>query len=580
MKHKIILGAVTSVIAFSAHGEYTLKISQGKYPEGVKTENINRNIPDSIWYKKSWTKEGWSTGDYGPSNNVAVSPSHVSKGICENALILPTLKIEEGDWLSWDGCEVYPLFRDTYTVEIRPDDSETWIVMGEFTESKSSWSKHMIDLSAYPCSEAEIRFVCRSEDGYMLALNNISIKKPTGHSFVSTNRTPKLFGKDELEEGKTTAEITVMNTGVSISNAIIGITIDESTISSIEEETEWPTGETRTFRLPLPLTLNERADYTITIEPSDGEKQSLGASFAYCTSFKRHLYVDKGTGMWCNSCPTGTLVVEELEETYGDALIVGETHEGDPLANDTYFSWLKFYAIPYFLLNHIQSTKGGDASRFDSQICVPTEMGIDITGLTIKNDGNLMAHVSVRTSESFSDSDRSYRVGYILTRNVSGNENVGYYQKNICTLAKDKQYRYLPSRMTFQMCSFPNVTIPSQLATTSENPAFTGINGSLPESLAAGETYDCELDIPLPEGFDSFEGIRLVTYIIDAGNRAIINSIATLIDELAGIEEITDMTTRAVKEEIFTIDGRQVKAGKDALHPGLYIIDGKKMLIK
>ena len=580
MRKTITAGVAMTLTAIAAHGEYTLNISKDKYPEGVKTENIKRNIPDSLWYKKSWTKDGWSIGDYGTHKNAQLSPSHVAEGICENALTLPSITIEDGEWLSWDGCEVYPLFNDIYTVEFKPDGEEAWISLGEFTESQSKWSRHMIDLNQYYGCAGQIRFVCRSTDGYMLALNNISIKKPTTHTFVSYNSTPKFFAVGDLDEGSASAEITIMNTGAPMSSSTIGITIAGTRVSTLQEDSYWPTGETRAYTLPLPLTPNVRADYEITIEAPDGEKHTLSESFAYCTSFKRHLYVDKGTGMWCTSCPQGSIVIEELEETYGDALIVGETHEGDLLANDTYFTWLKFYSIPYVMLNHIQTTKGDDSEKFENQLCVPTEMGIRITDLTVKSDGTLTGKASVSTSEAFTATERTFRIGYVLTRDVSGYENPGFYQKNICTLGKDKQYRYLPSRMTFQMCYFHNVTIPSKLSTDSENPAFTGIVGSLPESLTAGETYDFEWDIPLPEGYDSFDGLRLVAFIIDADNSYIINSTATYIDGSAGVEGITDGSMASRPERIFTIDGRQVRGEKSSLQQGLYIMDGKKVLIK
>lgn len=572
---------MTIAVAFGIHAEYSLKINRGKYPADVRIENLNGNLPLTSWYKNGWTDQGWTSDNYGTSYYVALSPSVLTEGeVCENALTLPSMKIEDGEWLSWVGCEVYPLFRDRYTVEFRLNGSESWITLGDYTESKSTWSHRMIDLSPYHGTEGEIRFVCRSSEGYMLALDSISILKPTAHTFALSNHTPKFFAIGELQDGNAITEVSVMNTGAAMSEATISLSTGGNSVASIHEGNPWPTGETRTFRLPLPLTPNVRTDYNITIEPSDGEILTIGESFAYCTSFKRHLFVDKGTGMWCNNCPTGTLTIEQLEETYGDALIVGETHNGDPLANDMYFSWLKFYGIPYLMLNHIQSTKGENASRFEDQICVPTEMEVDINDLTLNTDGTLSASASVSTSDSFSDTGRTYRIGYLLTRNVRGDENKDYYQKNICTLAKDKQYRYLPSKMVYSMCSFPDVTIPSQLATSSENPGFTGISGSLPDLLASGETYHSEWNIPLPEGFDSFDGMRLVAFIIDADNRYIINSTSVYIDDLAGVEAIGSVGSESGVKQIYTIDGRPVRGEASSLRPGLYVIDGKKVLIK
>lgn len=567
-------------LAASSHGEYTLKLSRGKYPEGVKTENLNGNIPQSSWYKNGWTEDGWSAGDYGTSYNIAVSPSGISGGICENALILPSMLIEEGEWLSWEGCEIYPKFCDDYTVEFRAKDTDTWVTIGEYTESKSRWTTHMVDLSPFYGLEGNLRFVCRSENGYMLGLNNISIKKPTEYSFSSENHTPKFFAIGDLDEGNAMAEISVMNTGVAISTAVVAITIDGNPVSTLSLDKYWPTGETRQFQLPIPLTLNERADYALTLQPFESEMLTIDTSFAFCTSFKRNLYVDKGTGMWCNACPNGTLSVEELADIYGDALIVGETHYDDPIANEIDFKWLNFHSIPQLMLNRVLSTKGDNASKFENQICLPTEMEINITDLSVKSNGDLFARAEVKTSEFFSDTRIPYCIGYMLTQNVNGDENVQYYQKNICTTARQKQYRYLPSTMYYLLCSFPNVTIPSRLATLSENPAFTGIKGSLPESLASGEIYNYEWEIPLPEGFDNFNGMRLVAFILDSEKRTIINSTASYIDDYTGIEEISDYSATQKTEKIFTIDGVEVKADKQSLLPGLYIVNGKKILIK
>ncbi len=581
MRKGIVVAAMLAFVAASSRGEYNLVIKRGDYPEGVKVENINGNLPLSTWYKNGWTDQGWTAGDYGTLYNVALSPSGVGDdAVCENALTLPSMKIEDGEWLSWEGCEIYPKFSDSYTVEFRSNGDEQWVVLGEYTESKSIWSHHMIDLTPYHSIEGEIRFVCRSNNGYMLGLNNISIKKPTEYSFASVNHSPKFFVIGDLEDDKVLVDVSIMNTGAPISSAVIGISIGDDSVSSLQVDNYWQTGETRDFRIPLPLTPNIRTDYIVTIAPAENEPYIVDKSFAYCTSFKRYLYVDKGTGMWCNACPNGTLAIEELEETFGDALIVGETHNGDLLANDIDFSWLKFYSIPQLMLNRVMSTKGESISKFDSQICQPTEMEIKFKDLNINGSGDLCVKAAVSTSESFTDSDCLYRVGYLVTHNVNGNEDARYYQKNICTTAKQKQYRYLPSMMNYSLCYFPDVTIPSKLATAADNPAFTGINGSLPESLASGKTYDCEWTIPLPEGFDCFDGMRIVAYILDANKKIIINTTASYVDNYAGIEEVSDFSTKLRTQQIFTIDGRKVSAERSSLLPGLYIINGEKILVK
>lgn len=582
MKRYILTAIAAGMTLAAAHAEYTLKLTQGKFPDGVTVENLNGNLPSKSAYnsKKGWTDQGWIVGDYGQRLNAALSPSFLGgDGVCESGLTLPSVMIEEGEWLSWEGCEVYSVFSDDYTVEFRAAGSDDWTTLGSFSESSSAWSRHMIDLGDFAGMEGEVRFVCRSAGGYMLALSNVVIARPKENSFVSSNGTPKFFGLSDLKDGAAMTEISVLNAGAPVAGAEVCLVVGDDTVASLSEPDVWATGETRTFRLPLPLALNERCDYKVTID-CDGAVQTLDESFAFCSSFRRSLFVDKGTGMWCNSCPAGTIQMEDLQEEYGDAVIAVETHNNDSLADDIDFAWLKFYAIPYFRLNRITSTQGDNTNRFADQICVPTEMDINVRSLSLNADGSLRAEADVRTSGDFAADGSVYRVGYILTRDFPGGVS-SYYQQNNCVIARYRQYYYLPSRIPSALCSFPDVSIPSPLATLSTNPAFTGVEGSLPESLEGESTYSAAWDILLPEGYDGFGGMRLVAYVLDAASGVIINSTAVDIDSLVGTGAVDSVSDAVVGAKgVFCIDGRRIASSVDDLAPGLYIIDGKKTLIR
>lgn len=136
--------------------------------------------------------------------------------------------------------------------------------------------------------------------------------------------------------------------------------------------------------------------------------------------------------MWCNACPSATLAMEELIREYGDAVIGVETHNYDLLANEINFSWLKFYSIPCMMLNRVKKSIGGKPENFGGYICEPTEMEITVDELT-RDEGSVMkAKATIRTSDYFMSSDTiSYRVGYVLTKNINGNLNNQYYQENI-----------------------------------------------------------------------------------------------------------------------------------------------------
>ncbi len=575
---KTIIGAgIALMAASSAHGEYTLKITRGNYPEGVKIENISGCIPEEYAYKKVAIDRGWTAGDYGTKLNVCLSPSFMKQGeVCENALILPLLKIEEGEWLSWEGCAVYPLFKENYTIECREMGRDMWVTLAEFEETDNSWERHMVDLAVYSGKEIEIRFVCRSHHGYMLALSNISVKTPVGVELQCDNLTPKFFAADELEDGMALTRFILTNTGADIAGCVIGLTDGDDLQAKTEDTGKWKTGESREFMLRLPVALNERKDYKITIEGEDFGRQTVAESFAYCTSFRRYLLVDKGTGMWCNACPSATLAMEELIREYGDAVIGVETHDNDLLANEINFSWLKFYSIPCMMLNRVKKSIGGNPENFGGYICEPTEMEITVDELTRDEGSAMKAKATIRTSDYFMPSDTiSYRVGYVLTKNINGNLNNQYYQKNIYNVNSYKQYYYLPSRMLYTLCNFPNTSLISPTATMEENVSFTGIDGSLPQKLEAGASYEFSWDIPLPVGYEDFDGVRLVAYILETQTGIVVNSTAIDMGESSGVEVVETKDCRVADDDIYDVAGQKVM-GKPKR--GIYIVNGRKVI--
>lgn len=570
------MAALTGLVALSSYGEYTLKVSNGKLPEGVVVENLNGSVPLEYGYKNGWTANGWTVGDYGSSRGVLLSPSFLDEGeACESALTLPLLTIEPGEWLFWKSRAAYPIRSEFYTVEIRRKGEEKWIILDEVIASGSLWTQHMVDLSEYASAECEVRFVCRSDKGYMLLMNGISFSTPVDFSLEATNISSKFFGMDEVVDGCVPIDFSVRNLGKPISGATVAVVVEGIPVA--EAAAEWQSGETKDFSLLLPLTINERTDYKIEIKKEDGTGLTVDESFAFLSSIKKYMLVDKGTGMWCNNCPVGTLEVDDLEHLYGESLITVETHNGDPLANNIYFNWLGYRAIPRLELDRNKATAGETAKYFKDYICRPTEIGITIEGISDNSDGTIGVAAEVATSEHFADSDRTFRIGYVLTRDVEGEENMRYYQSNNCAIPNYCQYYYLPSTILAPLCRFPNTSLPSPLASNSDDIAFTGIEGSLPDSLDAQKAYSVNWDIPLPTGYDDFHGMRLVAYVLDAGCKKIANTTAVYLDDYSGVGMVHVVCPVSNSNIIYSIDGKELGTSSEGLASGIYIVNGKKV---
>ena len=74
-------------------------------------------------------------------------------------------------------------------------------------------------------------------------------------------------------------------------------------------------------------------------------------------------------------------------------------------------------------------------------------------------------------------------------------------------------------------------------STLSYETAFTGIEGSLPESLVPGETYEVELEAPIPSLGETASEIHMVAFVIDAVTGELLNAVSDSQTAGAGICE-------------------------------------------
>lgn len=115
--------------------------------------------------------------------------------------------------------------------------------------------------------------------------------------------------------------------------------------------------------------------------------------------------------------------------------------------------------------------------------------------------------------------------------------------------------------------------------------AATDVNGiqkSLPtKNIVAGEdyTYDCGLKIEQKEGREDATNARAIVLLINKDTKRIVNAdIIPVVNkgETVGITS-TNNEKAAVNSQMFDLQGRRVLS---ASKPGLYIIDGRKVIMK
>lgn len=527
----------------SQGADYTLDLSGSVFPPGVTVSNETGTKPYAGAYKRGYTTEGWTIDRYGTYGYVAVSPTYTeTTTACKNVLALPELTIGEGDRLRWHAVSVHPDRKEKYSVVATDADSGEVVTLYSTDEEVGEWSARSVNLSSFAGKKLTISFVCESENRFLLALGNVTVGVPTDTSFECRQTSGVYCDAAAAATGHTPLTVEITNTGRTLTGGEIQFDYNYEPESSQTVEGTWETGETRTYTFDAPVRLNRRSPVQVFFNDGANRTQLLENTL-YCSTFTKRLLVDKGTGMWCVNCPAGTLSIEEAERHFGNSMVLVETHNGDILAEDSYFGQLNFHSLPYMTLNRLKNSGGSNANNFEDFYYRKAEFGIDFIGAEVTGNETATLKVRVRCGDGLDNSAERYRIGYVMTGNFHKDEQVSrWYQKNDCSAPTAYRYYYLPSVIIAPLVYFNNVTL------TSDH-AFDGFSGSLPAELVSGKDYEYEWEVERPELLEDLKAGRVVAYVLDTESGEAINCAEINLDG-SGFVGIDNMQTAAGDRKI------------------------------
>jgi len=541
-RHFSIYAAILTVISTSSPSEaaYTVNFKPGTFPSDITIKNENGLLPDADGYKRGYTKDGWTIDRYDNRGNVALSPTFTgSEDACRNSMTLPELEINDGDFLQWNALSLHPDRLEHYVVEATGADGTVTLL--DVEEEKAEWTGHMVDLSQYAGQKLEISFICVSSNRYMLALDNITVGAPEGLVLNARDLTETYCDAAAAMAGYTDVTVEVTNTGATLTEGEIVLDADYEPAGSATIDFPWKPGETRTFTLQAPVSMNHRT--ICEVYYTNGENRTLlSEKTLYCSTFKRKLMVDKGTGMWCNNCPKGILDIEKLVREFGSTVIPLDTHVNDLLKNDPYFNELEYRAIPWMMLNRIKTSASGSPELFYNFYYRPVKFDICFTKAETTENEKASVAVSVRCAEETDNASGRFRVGYVVTGDFHQESNSRYYQENSCNMTSNQRFFYLPSVIPTALAYFHHVTL------TSEH-AFDGFEGSLPSTMVPGENYSFSWDIERPKQLEDMKNGRVVAFVLDTESGEVMNctEINLLNPDFSGIEDtISDPESNGV----------------------------------
>lgn len=523
-----VAGAALTASAATAY--FKADFSTGSLPKTMTARNLDESTVDASLYRRGVSDAGWKVENAGSKGFAAVSPT--CGGPQLNVLASPLFEVTDAEAvLRWSARSMLPGFRDAYSVvAVDADGKESTLFATDGEEDW--WTTRAISLARFEGSSISVEWRCvTDEGGYMLAVDDIFAGLPDSAMLILSDHTLRF---QAFDSALATFDITNASSDILIS--AIQLMEGGDVVAESETDPHWPTGETRSFNLPLPAELDVRAEYSVAALQPDGSRILLGDGAVWCSHFQRTHLLDVGSGLWCNNCPDGHLLLEKAERLYGPQVAPVETHVDDYVSFPRGYYWnqLQFYAAPYYMLNrnHSTATKTGN----DKTLLTALEKWEEPTlaEITVEKVETAGSMASISLSTRVAREMENVTVGYVVTRDVDGRiDRLPAMQENAATLSSKEQYYFLPSKIPAKLLSYHNVNagivydgdpVEDYSYLAPGLAAFEGVEGSLPASLIPGEVYTTQLSIAMPASVTDLDRSRIVALLIDKNSGEVLNT--------------------------------------------------------
>lgn len=178
----------------------------------------------------------------------------------------------------------------------------------------------------------------------------------------------------------------------------------------------------------------------VTIPKVNNVWNGTSVNYTYLTLYTvtriptKRVVVEDYTGMWCQYCPRGTVVLESLQRRYPADFIGIAIHGGsgyDPLANSSYGTsmtskWVGGY--PTLWANREENINDADGeSVLLNQLKQPAPMAVEVSARWAKNHAAINIETVVEPCADAPEG-QGYAVGYVLT--ADSLYKSGWYQAN------------------------------------------------------------------------------------------------------------------------------------------------------
>ncbi len=278
--------------------------------------------------------------------------------------------------------------------------------------------------------------------------------------------------------------------------------------------------------------------------------------------------LEEFTGLWCGWCTRGYYAMEQLNEIYGDGVVLAAYHNGDPMqVTSTYPVNPGGYPSSTLNRNGTEDPYYGSPERefgmkYDVKASIDEAVlaGIEVEATFIDEDNTKIA-VSATTIFLEEKHDAAYKVGYLLINNGLSAPN--WFQSNyfpdFASMYAGTELEVLttwPAKV--QGLVFNDVVV--------DNHGMKGMEGSIPADIAFNTSYPAEFSYDIAENavIQDKDNLYVAAFIINPDG-TILNSNKTKVTGVNAIRDI-DMTATELSSDFYSLSGMLVSAPQSGIY--------------
>jgi hypothetical protein len=446
------------------------------------------------------------------------------------------------------------------TVEVSYDGGTTWTVLATLSANASDWwETRYINMGA-AAGHSSVMLGFRYKDGggwlYGMGVDNIKVFAPVANDLSLTATGPRTGSPQSYATGGSNISMVgiVFNNGAStvtsydVNYVFNGGSVVTNTISAVSIA-PFTTG---TFTATTPVTMpTALGGYPVRMWVSltgdaNHANDTSGTDTLTTVSFMptKKLAIEEGTGTWCGWCVRGIVYMDSLKKLYGNAASLIAVHNGDPMTNTAYDTWLGTQISGYPSVVIDRTFTDDPSNLLDIYSRMHNNFGFaDITAAATVTSTSVSVAATVKPALNLAG---GYHLVLVLTEDQVHGTGTTWNQHNY--------YSYMSTNqdLWFEGVNYKTLADPipaasmyySHVARTI-TPSATGTSSSaLPSAMTAGTSYPLTLNATVAAAWNLNNMHAIVMLIEDATGRVLNTQNADL---TLGVENVnTNLTGAAI----------------------------------